>query len=97
MRADEPVLVIAGQAPEILPGMAPPVSAPVVWPTRRDAVRAALTVACVVGVPALVAVGALLALFALSAVVLLAPVVAAVLTVAAWWGYRAPLEPPPRS
>jgi len=94
MSGNERVLVIAGQPPELFPGSGLPVPAPVAWPTRREAVRAALTVACFVGMPALAAVGAVIALFALSAAVLVAPLVAAALTWTAWHCNRVPARPP---
>ncbi len=95
MSRSEPVLLVAGRPPGIFPGAGLPVPAPVVWPTRREAFRAAVMVACFVGVPAVAAVGAVLALFALSAAVLVAPLVAAGLTYAVWYGNRAPTRRPP--
>ncbi len=91
MSRNEPIAVVA-RAPEIFPGSGLPVPAPVAWPTRREAIRAAAAVACFVGLPALVAVGAVLALFALSAAVLVAPLVAAALTWAAWHSNRVPAQ-----
>jgi preprotein translocase subunit SecE len=96
MSRNDPVLVIAGQPPEIFPGSGLPVPAPVAWPTRREAVRAAVTVACFVGVPALAAVGAVFFLFALSAAVLVAPLVVAALTWTAWYCNRVPARRPSR-
>lgn len=89
MGGNDQVLAIAGRLGAALPGTGLPIPAPVPWPTRREALRAALAVACFVGAPALAAVGAAVALFALSAVVLLAPLVAAALTWAAWHCNRA--------
>lgn len=83
---------MAGPDPAVAVAQPPELLAEVPWPTRREALRAALIVACVVGVPSVAAVGAVLVLFALSAAVLLAPLVAAALAVAAWWGCRAPLR-----
>lgn len=89
MSGNDQALVIAGELAEALP--APGLPAPeIAWPTRREAIRAAVAVACFVGAPALAAAGVVLALFALSAAVLLAPLVAAALTVAAWHFNRVP-------
>jgi hypothetical protein len=96
MGGNDQVLAIAGRLGEALPGTGLSIPAPVPWPTRREALRAALAVACFVGAPALAAVGAALALFALSAVVLLAPLVAAALTWAAWHCNRLGSEPSAR-
>lgn len=90
MDRHEPGSAIAAQPEGIFPAPGLPVAPPLAWPTRRDAVRAAATVACVVGLPAVVAAGAVLLLFALSAAVLVAPLVAAALTWAAWHVSRAP-------
>ena len=85
MMRDEPVIAIAVDAVD---------SVAIPWPTRREATRAVVAVACFVGVPAIAAVGAVVALFALSAAVLVAPMIAAALTWAAWHCNRAPRDGP---
>ena len=84
MGGNEEAVAIAGRMGAPLPGEGLPLAVPLPWPTRREAIRAALAVAFFVGAPAIAAAGVVLALFALSAVVLLAPLVAIALTWAAW-------------
>ena len=93
MSGNDRVLVVAGQPPGMLQAAELAAQAAAALPTRREAIRATVAVACFVGAPALAAVGAVVALFALSAAVLLAPLVAAVLTWTAWRCNRVHADP----
>ena len=59
-------------------------AAPRDWATEREAGRAAVIVAAVVGIPAVVAVGAVLTVFVMTSAVLLAPLLAVGLAWIAW-------------